>query len=276
MLWQQALLFPQHISKLGTLRLDEPGKLRVEEVGAGKGGMLPVVKRGPRDLLPVLCAFECVCACVRACACVLCVCLCVLQGREGREGGRRGAADRTPRRVQAPALRCGPSLPGPMPPCPLPARATLPALQQDPEHWRAILRRLHCRPEQLRKIVAGHQRYLDRMRPVMEERQGGPARRLLFPCLPLAGQGPLGVCHAAGWQHMPACTAEAAAAGEAAPTGRPPARCLPGCGCRPCRPAAAADAVADALARFPVSPRRARMACRGAGRGAPYDGVSDG
>ncbi|EFN55618.1 hypothetical protein CHLNCDRAFT_52245 [Chlorella variabilis] len=67
MLWQQALLFPQHISKLGTLRLDEPGKLRVEE--------------------------------------------------------------------------------------------------QDPEHWRAILRRLHCRPEQLRKIVAGHQRYLDRMRP---------------------------------------------------------------------------------------------------------------
>ena len=28
----QALLFPQHITKLGTLRLDDPGNLRVEEV----------------------------------------------------------------------------------------------------------------------------------------------------------------------------------------------------------------------------------------------------
>lgn len=32
MLWQQALLFPSHITKLGTLRLDEPCNLRVEEV----------------------------------------------------------------------------------------------------------------------------------------------------------------------------------------------------------------------------------------------------
>lgn len=73
MLWQQALLFPQHITKLGCLRLDDPNNLHVE--------------------------------------------------------------------------------------------------QQNEEHWRAILRRLHCRPEQLHKIVAGHQRYMARMQPVLEERQ---------------------------------------------------------------------------------------------------------
>ena len=32
MLWQQALLFPQHITKLGCLRLDDPNNLQVEVV----------------------------------------------------------------------------------------------------------------------------------------------------------------------------------------------------------------------------------------------------
>lgn len=32
MLWQQALLFPQHITKLGCLRLDDPNNLHEEEV----------------------------------------------------------------------------------------------------------------------------------------------------------------------------------------------------------------------------------------------------
>ncbi|KAL4419596.1 hypothetical protein ABPG77_004845 [Micractinium sp. CCAP 211/92] len=73
MLWQQALLFPQHITKLGIVRLDDLNNLHMEE--------------------------------------------------------------------------------------------------QDPEHWRGILRRLHCRPEQLRKIVTVHQRYMARMRPVLEERK---------------------------------------------------------------------------------------------------------
>ncbi|PRW58056.1 mTERF domain-containing mitochondrial isoform A [Chlorella sorokiniana] len=72
-LWQQALLFPQHITKLGTVRLDDPNNLHVEE--------------------------------------------------------------------------------------------------QNVERWRGILRRLHCREEQLHKIVAGHQRYISRMRPVLEERK---------------------------------------------------------------------------------------------------------
>lgn len=53
-----------------------------------------------------------------------------------------------------------------------------PTRQQNVEHWRGILRRLYCREEQLRKIVAGHQRYIARMRPVLQERRG--AR--LFQC----------------------------------------------------------------------------------------------
>jgi hypothetical protein len=38
MLWQQALLFPSHITKLGTLRLDDPSNPAVGQVGwAGSG-----------------------------------------------------------------------------------------------------------------------------------------------------------------------------------------------------------------------------------------------
>lgn len=68
------------------------------------------------------------------------------------------------------------------PACPDPHPRPLPppsCLQQNVEHWRGILRRLYCREEQLRKIVAGHQRYISRMRPVLEERKGGCCRCLL-------------------------------------------------------------------------------------------------
>lgn len=39
-LWQQALLFPQHITKLGMLRLDDPNNLHVEEVRLEEVGNL--------------------------------------------------------------------------------------------------------------------------------------------------------------------------------------------------------------------------------------------
>ena len=38
--------------------------------------------------------------------------------------------------------------------------------------WRGILRALHCRPEQLQKIAAGHRRYVTRMAPVLQQRKG--------------------------------------------------------------------------------------------------------
>lgn len=61
MLWQQALLFPQHITKLGTLRLDDPNNLHVEEVRRGCCAAVFCI------LYSVFCAalpsFFCVCAC---------------------------------------------------------------------------------------------------------------------------------------------------------------------------------------------------------------------
>lgn len=142
-LWQQALLFPTHITKLGTLRLDDlssPADGPEVRGLAAVAAVLPSHRQRISGSLP--------------------------RGRERRA------------LIRLKPSRCAP--------------------QHDVEHWRRILRRLHCREEQLHKIVAGHQRYIARMAPVLEERAGerlwarvGARERFPAPagCL-LAGRRP--------------------------------------------------------------------------------------